>query len=157
MTSITIIKRDYHSEEVLRYQGEILQHNTSQCVVSAIFQGTTRDLGYVILKTGDIFIEWFYTQRWYNIFRIEDVTSGQLKGWYCNFTRPAEITSTTIAADDLALDLFVQPNGETLLLDEDEYQTLTLPQNEKDAVREALIELRQKIEQRLPPFDEVVN
>lgn len=156
-TIMTVIKRDHNGNEVLRYRAECLTITHDSICVRAAFMGQSRDLGYVYLKTNDIFTEWFYTNRWYNIFRIEDVDSHTLKGWYCNFTRPAIITPDTIAADDLALDYFVYPDGRLEVLDADEYATLSLPPHEKDAVQAAQRELRSMIEQRQPPFDEITS
>ncbi len=127
--SYTVIKRDHNGVEVLRYTGEVEHQDAESVCVRAIFTFSTRDLGYVTLKTGDTFIEWFYTNRWYNVFLIYDVDDGRFKGCYCNFTHPAEIHSDGVAADDLALDVWVAPDGTITLLDQDEYEALALDAN----------------------------
>ncbi|HEY74489.1 MAG TPA: DUF402 domain-containing protein, partial [Thermoflexia bacterium] len=76
-----------------------------------------------------------------------------LKGWYCNITRPARITSDEVAAEDLALDLWVAPDGEMLVLDEDEFAALALPPAEHDAAQQALAELQAMVRRKAPPFD----
>ena len=77
-------------------------------------------LGYTTFETGDRFTEWYFTDRWYNIFEIAS-PDGTLKGWYCNVAEPAEIGDDAIRCRDLLLDLWVSPTGATLILDEDEF------------------------------------
>ena len=50
-----------------------------------------------------------------------------IKGWYCNITRPARFGPGRVTAEDLALDVFVYPDGRTLVLDEEEFADMKLP------------------------------
>lgn len=111
------------------------------------------DLGYVLLEPGDRWTEYFYTDRWYNVFEIH-AADDSLKGWYCNITRPARITAREVVAEDLALDLWVAPDGETRLLDEDEFAALSLSPAEREAAQNALTKLQTMAAQKTPPFDE---
>lgn len=151
----TIYKRDEHGQDVLNYTGELIDRGEGWVCIKAPFGFATRDLGYILLKHGDWFTEWFYTDCWYNIFRIDDVDTGVLKGWYCNITRPAEIHETYAASDDLALDLFIHPNGEIRMLDEDEYEALSLTADEHEAVTAAVEEIRRRVAQRDGPFEAI--
>ena len=135
MTAYTIIKRDENGVETIRYQGEMLERVTNYVVVRAVFQMASKDRGYMLLRHGDIFTEWHYSDRWYNIFRISDPDTGVNKGWYCNLTRPAAIHDDSVAADDLRLDLFVAPTGTVILLDEDEFAEIALQDHERDSER----------------------
>jgi uncharacterized protein len=150
--TFTIHKRDEHGRETLSYTGELVTRGEGWVCIRAAFGSASRDLGYIHLKKGDWFTEWFYADRWYNIFRIEDVDTGVLKGWYCNLTRPAEIHADYAAADDLALDLFVHPDGAIRVLDEDEYAVLELTSDEHQAVSAAVEEIRRLVAQREGPF-----
>jgi predicted RNA-binding protein associated with RNAse of E/G family len=78
--------------------------------------------------------------------------TGTFKGWYCNITRPARLSATEIWADDLALDVFVHPNGEQLVLDEDEFAELGLDEAEQTQARRALAELQQQAKEQQGPF-----
>lgn len=152
MSAITIIKCDAQGREALRYSGEAVARGATWICVRAPFTFSDRDLGYIHLRRGDLFIEWFYADRWYNIFRVEDGASGQLKGWYCNLTRPARIEDDVVCADDLALDFFVGPDFTALLLDEEEYAALDLAAEERASVAAALDELRALVSERRGPF-----
>ena len=131
MRAYTVSKRDAYGVEQLSYQGVLVTRGENFVCIDAVFALPDRDLGYIQLRRGDRFREWFYADRWYNIFRVNDADTLALKGWYCNITRPAHIGTGHVAADDLALDVFVYPDGRTLLLDEDEFLALDLPAHEE--------------------------
>ncbi len=63
----------------------------------------------------------FWDDRWYNVMRLER-RDGQLEGWYCNVTTPAEFDGEQVRYVDLDLDVYVPAQGEPELLDEDEFQ-----------------------------------
>ncbi len=155
MTAFTVIKRDAQGNDVLSYNGVLQARGPTFVCIDAKFSLADRDLGYIHLRHGDHFREWFYSDRWYNIFRVQDVTSRSIKGWYCNITRPATIEAGQVTAEDLALDLFVYPDGRTLLLDEDEFALLNLTPREKQAAKQAVKALKRLVTNRLPPFDEI--
>jgi uncharacterized protein len=151
--SVTVIKLDHTGTEVWRYNGEIVERNDTHIVLEAFFNREDRDDGYIIWRHGDRFVEYFYADRWYNIFEIHDVDSGEIKGWYCNITRPAHFTDSTIASDDLALDLFVNPDGQTLLQDEGEFASLPISDEDRAQAQSAMQQLLAMVEQRQPPFN----
>ncbi len=150
---ITVIKFDAAGDEVLRYDGRVLERGLTSVCLRAIFRHETADLGFVRFVRGDVFTEWFYTDRWYNVFRIEDRETRRLKGWYCNLTRPAEISEEIACSVDLALDVFVLPNGECRLLDEDEFAALELSPQDRAAVWAAVEEIQTLAAQRAAPFN----
>ena len=96
------------------------------------------DLGYTVFRRGDRFVEWFYTDRWYNVFEIHDCDDDHIKGWYCNFTRPAGLTDGRVEADDLALDLWVGQDHNKQVLDRDEFDQLPITDHERREVELAL-------------------
>lgn len=157
MSVITVIKRDAGGRDVLSYRGVLRESRDSHICIDAIFTFTDRDLGYVKLRRGDRFREWFYRGRFFNIFRVGDAETDALKGWYCNITRPPIIGARQVAAEDLCLDVFVRPDGRALLLDEAEFAALNLPEDEVEQAWRAVEQIKRLVEGRLPPFDEIVD
>ena len=141
---------------MISYSGRVVARRGSEVVVEAPFTRGRMELGYVTLKPGDRFVEHFYTDRWYNVFEIYDADDGQFKGWYCNITRPAEVTEgpagLEVRSVDLALDYFVQASGTEFILDEDEFEALALPAAEARAAQAALAELQHLAARRAGPF-----
>lgn len=138
---ITVYKLDVDGREVWRYPATVLTRTRDHVRLQAAFNRDDMDLGYTTFKRGDRFIEYFYSDRWYNIFVVYDRDDGALKGWYCNVCRPAQITETAVRCDDLALDVWVGPDGRTHVLDEDEFAALPLDETERRNGREALDKL----------------
>lgn len=157
MNEITVYKRDHTGRVVWQYKGVAIQRDDHSICLTALFNVEQAELGFVTFRRGDVFTEWFYTDRWYNIFRIEDGQTGALKGWYCNITRPATITRDSVYADDLALDVMVMPNGNVILLDEDEFDTLDLSTAERMEALRAVEAIRHAAASRTFPFDEILT
>jgi predicted RNA-binding protein associated with RNAse of E/G family len=151
---LTVRKLDHKGQQVTAYPGRVLQRDDSTIVLRTSWDRAPLDVGYVLLEPGDHWAEHFYADRWYNIFEIRS-SNGRLKGWYCNVTRPARITADEVSAEDLALDLWVAPDGEMLVLDEDEFAALLLSPAEREAAQNALAELKAMVTQRVPPFDSI--
>jgi len=151
--SFLIRKLDLTGIETFAYTGTVLRRAPNAIVVEAIFERVDRlELGYTVFERGDRFVEYFYADRWFNIFAIYAVRSRALRGWYCNLTRPAVIEADRVSAVDLALDVWVSPTGEIQVLDEDEFAALALAPEEVARVWAAVDELRRMVEQGDEPF-----
>ena len=155
---VTVRKLDHAGNLVTSYQGRVVSCDAGSIVLEARWQRDRLVLPYVIFDPGDRFVEFYFTNRWYNIFEIHAAEDDQLKGWYCNFSRPAVFEEAILSAVDLALDLFVFPSGEVLLLDEDEFDALNLQSADPEAWRHVLAagdDLRAMVSTRRAPFDRV--
>ena len=139
-----VYKLDAAGHEVWNYTGKILSQDEATIRLEAKFNRDDYDLGYTVFKRNDNFIEYFYRDRWYNVFAIYDRDDGQLKGWYCNVCRPSTWDEKGLWCEDLELDVWV-PNGpgQPLILDEDEFAALNLPEAERTAAAEALVQILQ--------------
>jgi len=141
---ILIIKRNHQSQEVWRYSGWIVERSERGILVEALFNRSDLPFHGLVFKQNDRFLELYLSDYWFNIFRIHDRDSNQLKAWYCNITRPVEFKDDHIAYDDLALDLLVYPDGRQLVLDRDDFNALQLPPFDRK-MAEAGLKLLQRI------------
>ncbi len=154
---VTVYKRDHMGREVTHYHGVIIARGETWIQLEARFNRDDKHADYVTFRRGDRYIEWFYTDRMYNIFEIHDVDDDHLKGWYCNICHPAIITADSVCANDVALDLWVTPSGEMRLLDEDEFRDLPIDVETRARAGRALDELRRRVTQRQNPFDAIAH
>jgi uncharacterized protein len=145
-----VYKLDEHGRTVWQYPAEVLERGENFVRLEAFFNRDDTDLGFATFKRNDRFVEYYYDDRWYNIFAVYDRDDGALKGWYCNICRPAVIGETAVHCEDLALDLWVTPTGQTTLLDEDEFTALDLPESEQLAAQSALQALQNMARSGLP-------
>ncbi len=151
MSEITIYKLDENGSVVWHYPAVILERRSTFVRLEATFNRDDLDLGFALFKRGDRFIETFYNDRWYNVFAVYDRDDHELKGWYCNICRPADFGDTAVRCEDLALDMWVSPQYQIQLLDEEEFASLDLNAEERQKCLSALQELSRLAQsQQLP-------
>ncbi len=153
VSRITVRKLDLAGNVTWQYDGRILQQKPNAVVLEAHFNRADMPFLDVTLKEKDRFVETFYSDRWYNIFEIYDRDDGKLKGWYCNIGRPAMFAAGTVSYVDLALDLWVSPDGKQTVLDEDEFDALQLEEQDRNRALKALRELQRDFERQRPPSE----
>ena len=95
----------------------------------------------------------FYPDKWFNI-----ICMIRKNGiyYYCNLASPALFDGEALKHIDYDLDVKVYPNGETVILDEDEYelhqQQMGYPDSVKLIIKAEMQELLSWIEQKKSPF-----
>src|SRR5260370_39089540 len=111
---------------------------------------------FATCRRGAVFVVFYYYERWFIVFQIS-APDGTLKGWYANVGLPAEIRPEAGELEyvDLALDVWTQPGGEFVVLDQDEFEELLAQHAElvegAEHGRDALLEL--VTAGRLPRWD----
>ena len=153
--SITVKKLNLDHEVVMAYNGEVLERTPETVVLEARFNRETLDLGYAVLEHDDRFVEHFYADRWYNIFEIHSVHDDRLKGWYCNIVKPAIFSDSTNEQVDLALDVWINPDGSYQVLDQAEFDALPLYADTRRQARLAVNELIDLLHRRAEPFTSI--
>jgi len=149
---ITVVKLNPRGETKIRYQGEVIERLSHGVIIQAYWSLPTKNLGYACFEPGDRFIEYYDTRRWFNIFDIAD-TRGVRKGWYCNIAEPAVLFEDRVEQVDLLLDVWVTPEGTTLILDEDEFAAdTTLSAQQRVGAKQGLQELLKMIAERQEAF-----
>lgn len=136
-----IVKNNHLGEQVWDYEGELIEQTESALLIKARFNREDLRFNGVLLREGDVFLELYPFEKWFNVYEIHDKESGLIKAWYCNVTRPAKINKDAIFYDDLALDLFAYPDGTYVILDEDEFEELNLSEEDIINARNGLQEL----------------
>jgi uncharacterized protein len=139
---LSLIKRNHLGVEVWRYPGRLVEKTSNGILVEAAFNRADLPFHDLVFKQNDRFLELYLFNHWFNIYEIHDRDSDEVKCWYCNVTRPAEILPDSIAYDDLALDLLVYPDGRQLVLDEDEFLLLNLSAEDAQQARSGLAQLQ---------------
>jgi predicted RNA-binding protein associated with RNAse of E/G family len=146
---VLVIKLNTEGEETWRYTGRVLERGPNWLRLEAFFNRPDTPFHGILLAQGDRFLETYFADRWYNIYEIHDRLTDDLKGWYCNVTRPAVFEQGRISYVDLALDLLVYPDQTRLVLDEDEFAALPIDKNTRNMALAALRELEDWFENRL--------
>ena len=145
-------KKNPAGEVVFEYEGDELRRDETSLVLEAFFTRDDMPFMDVTFKKGDRFVEYYYTDRWYNIFVIYDRDDGALKGWYCNVGKPASIGEGVVSYVDLALDLWVSASGSPVVLDVDEFDALALDEDTRQRALHGLNELKSVFLKNKPPL-----
>ncbi len=148
---VKVQKKDPTGKVTYEYEGFLLRRDEHRIVLEALFDRTDMPFMDVVFKTGDRFVEYYYTDRWYNIFEIHDRKDGKIKGWYCNIGRPAVFEDGIVSYVDLALDLWVSVEGKQTILDQDEFESLDLSEELRASALKGLQELQQHFLNDKPP------
>src|SRR5512138_30829 len=88
---IIVQKKNPAGEVTYQYEGVLMERDENSIKLEALFDRADMPFRDVVFKTGDRFVEYYYSDRWYNIFAIHDRDDGSVKGWYCNVGMPAVI------------------------------------------------------------------
>jgi protein associated with RNAse G/E len=152
MSRIKVQKKNPAGEVLYEYEGDELRRDKTSIVLEALFTRDDMPFQDVTFKKGDRFVEYYYSDRWYNIFAIYDRDDGALKGWYCNIGKPAVIEDGIVSYVDLALDLWVSANGTQSVLDEGEFEALALGDDLKKSALNGLDDLKQVFLNNKPPL-----
>jgi protein associated with RNAse G/E len=148
---IKVQKKNPAGEVTYEYEGVLLSRDENSVTLEALFDRADMPFQDVVFRTGDRFVEYYYSDRWYNIFAVHDKDDGKVKGWYCNIGKPAVIEDGIVSYIDLALDLWVSANGEQTVLDEDEFDALNLNEELTLGALKGLEELQQYFKKDKPP------
>ncbi|MFJ5723323.1 DUF402 domain-containing protein [Streptomyces sp. NPDC093149] len=129
----------------IRYPADVVRDDGTRVTVRAPWAAPgVRDFGFVRFEPGDVFTEHYWRDRWFAVKEVRGSTGG-LKGWYCDITRPAVLRDGELLVEDLDLDLWVSADGSSVLrLDEDEFEESGLAERDPaaaGAARRALDEL----------------
>lgn len=148
---IKVQKKNPEGEVKHEYEGVILQRDERSIILEALFDRADMPFMDVVFKKGDRFVEYYYSDRWYNIFVIHDRDNEKVKGWYCNIGLPAVFENGLVSYVDLALDLWVSLSGEQTVLDEDEFESLQLSDEWRNGALNGLKELKNLFLNDKPP------
>jgi protein associated with RNAse G/E len=115
------------------WDGVVVRCDATGIVLRAEFNVDVVERSFATFRRGDVFVEFYYWQpesagaavRNYNVFQISQA-DGTFKGWYCNLGLPAQLDPDTgdLSYVDLALDVWANPDGSFVVLDEDELEEL---------------------------------
>ena len=149
---VTVVKYNPQGEKKVQYPAQVLARLENGVILDAFWNNPRRDLGYTVFEPEDHFVEYFYTDRWFNIFAISSA-DGRRKGWYCNVAMPALVSEERVEQIDLLLDVWVSPTGKPLILDEDEFAAdTTMMESQREGARRGLQELLTLIAECREPF-----
>lgn len=154
---ITVRTYKYDGTEHRRWPARISLQRDSLIVLDAKFEEEIQHPLLGIIAPGTLSIEYYWLDRWYNIFRFIQ-PAGELRNFYCNINVPPVLQENVLSYIDLDIDILVAPDFSYSILDEDEFainaERFNYPTEIRRRSLEALEELVVLIETRAFPFSE---
>jgi protein associated with RNAse G/E len=149
--------RKYDGREHRRWPARIAKREGSLLILDAVFE---EEIEHDLLGTiafGTISTEYYWLDRWYNVFRFSDDT-GTLKNFYCNVNQPPSYDGHVLSYIDLDIDVLVAPDLTYKILDLDDFEAnataYAYPADVQANAHGALEELTKLIEARAFPFND---
>ena len=152
---VSVLK--YDGVEHRRWPARVARIAGPLLVLDAVFEEEiTHDLLGTI-ATGTISTEYYWLDRWYNVFRFSD-RDRQLKNFYCNVNQPPCFDGRVLSYIDLDIDVLVAPDLTYKILDVEDFEEnarrYAYPEEVQANAQRALKELTGLIESRAFPFNE---
>jgi protein associated with RNAse G/E len=147
----------YDGVEHRRWPAKIAKREGPLLVLDAIFDEEIEHDLLGTISSGTISTEYYWLDRWYNVFRFSD-PAGTLKNFYCNVNQPPAFDGRLLSYVDLDIDVLVAPDLTYKILDVEDFEenaaTYHYPKEVQLNAHLAVAELVELIEARSFPFNE---
>lgn len=147
----------YDGSEHRRWPATLLRQEGSLLVLDGRFEQEIQHDLLGTIAAGTTSIEYYWLDRWYNIFRFME-PSGEIRNYYCNVNVPPAFDGEFLSYVDLDTDILVEPDFSYRVLDLEEFEQNAARYGYPIDVRQnaelALGELIDLIESRSFPFGE---
>lgn len=147
----------YDGREHRRWPARIARTEGPLLVLDAVFD---EEIEHDLLGTifsGTISTEYYWLDRWYNVFRFSD-SERRLRNFYCNVNQPPTFDGQVLSYIDLDIDVLVAPDFTYQILDVEDFEEnakrYAYPAEVQANALQALDELTMLIESRAFPFNE---
>jgi protein associated with RNAse G/E len=145
-----------HDGRVQRsWPARIREREGALIVLEGVFAEEVRHPFIGTIEAGTLSTEFFWTDRWYNVFRFR-TPAGRLLKFYCNLNTPPRLEAGILSYVDLDVDVLVEPDYSYTVLDLEEFErhadVYGYPPLYRTRVRESLEELLQLVRAREFPF-----
>lgn len=156
---VTVRVLKYDGAEYRHWNASIAHREGSLILLNAEFEIDVSHhlLGHI--ASGTRTVEYYWLDRWYNIFRFL-TDDDQTRLYYCNINTPPNLEKGVVTYIDLDIDILVQPDLSYQVLDLEEFEENAKRYGYSDEVRKhahaAVSELVSLIESRHFPFGETI-
>ena len=147
----------YDGREHRSWPARIARSTGPLLVLDAVFDEEIEHDLLGTISAGTISTEYYWLDRWYNVFRFSD-TENRLKSYYCNVNQPPHFDGRVLSYIDLDIDVLVAPDLTYKILDVDDFEEnarlYNYPPDVQMNARAALDQLIEMIETGEFPFNE---
>ena len=103
------------------WRARVMKREGSLLILDAVFEEEVRHSQLGLIRRGTVSIEYYWLDRWYNVFRFLE-PDGSVRNFYCNVNMPPEFDGRVLSYVDMDVDILVAPNLSYEILDMDEFE-----------------------------------
>lgn len=152
----TINSRKYDGSIHRTWNAELKSQKESLLIFEGVFEEEIKHSILGVIRRGTISYEYYWTDRWYNIFRFHE-PNGDLRNFYCNVSQPPTMNGNILDYTDFDIDILVNADLSYQILDVDEFnenrRLLGYTSEIVKKVDKSVSELINLIENKDFPFD----
>jgi len=118
----TIINsRKFNGEIHRSWKADFIEKRNSLLIFVGVFEKEVRHSKLGVIRRGTISYEYYWLDRWYNIFKFHE-PEGELRNFYCNINMPPQFQNNVLDYVDLEIDVLVSKNFDVEILDREEFE-----------------------------------
>ncbi len=154
--TVTINSRKYDGKINRSWKARLIEQKGSKLLFVGEFEREVihEDLG--IIRRGTISYEYYWLNRWYNIFRFHE-PNGDFRNFYCNINMPPTFRNGVLDYVDLDIDVIISKQSDFTILDRDEYEEnlrfFDYPESVQITVEKTIAKLKEMFALGEYPFD----
>jgi protein associated with RNAse G/E len=153
--TLTVRSLKYDNKVRRTWACELIEKTGALIHCVGVFDVDVSHPGLGDIRRGTISHEYYWTDRWYNIFRFHE-PAGSFRNFYCNVAKPVVFTDDVLEYVDLDIDVIVWPDLSYEVHDRDDFEKNSVkygyPADVMDRAEESLVELTRMIAGRDFPF-----
>lgn len=150
-----INSRKFNGDIHRSWKAELIKNENQLLIFVGEFEEEVHHSDLGIIRRGTISYEYYWLNRWYNIFKFFE-PDGNLRNYYCNLNMPPTFSENVLDYVDLELDVLVSNSFEVKILDREEFEENSKRFGYSDELKiktfETLNELLRLINSRAFPF-----
>lgn len=152
---VTINSRKFDGRIHRSWTAKLLEKKDSLLCFVGEFDHEIKHSHLGVIKRGTLSYEFYWLNRWYNVFRFDEPDGG-LRNFYCNLSMPPIFKNDVLDYVDLDVDVLIWQDFSYQILDLEEFEEnsakFNYPKKVHDKADKSLIRLIKMIEKRSFPF-----
>ncbi len=152
----TINSRKFDGSIHRSWNAELIEQKENFLSFAGVFENEVNHDTLGVIRRGTISYEFYWFDRWYNIFRFHE-PDGELRNFYCNISQPPKLENHVLDYVDFDIDVLVWSDFSYHILDFEEFagnkEIYKYPPEIIHKVHHSVSEIETLIKMRHFPFD----